>query len=185
MLSAILAVFSSGGFGSLIGLVGGYFNRKVDLEAKKLEYKDKEDERNHEVTMLTAQKEYMVEEAKAKLQVATVESEAQVETAGYGAMAASYNFAKTTPADGWVDKASKIVRPLLTLLLFGLTMYILYQINDLVWAMEGIKSDPAFRGQLTDIWVEMIKWVSFQTGVCVGWWFAMRPGKTTPSSARN
>jgi hypothetical protein len=173
MLEIILGIFSSSGVGSIVGLVGGYFNRKLDLQAKEMDIADKANERAHEINKLNAEKEYMLQEAAAKLQVATVEGDAKVEAAGYDAMAASYGFAATTSADGVVDKFSKIVRPLLTLFLFFFSIYVFYRINELVNQL-GAPPDPQ---QVVKIWMQTIEWVLFQTGVCVGWWFAMRPGR--------
>jgi len=173
MFSGLLAIFSSGGFGSLVGLVGGYFNRKLDLQAKGLEYADKDKQRAHELAKQNADLEFMKAEYTQRLQVANVEADAEVEVAGYGAMGKSYQFAAPTSADGWVDKASKVVRPLLTIGFLLFTIYVFMKVQTLVNELQ-VQPDQT---QVFKLYVTLIEWATFQAGVCIGWWFAMRPGR--------
>lgn len=173
MLSAILGILGSGGFGSMVGLAGGYFNRKLDLEAKKVDH-------NYELAVRDKDREYMVAEYGQRLLVADKENlgkqivaEGEVEVAGYAAMAKSYDFAVPTSADGWVDKASKVVRPVLTLAFFLFTCLIFWKVSVAVQQL----SQPLPPDKLLELWIMVIQWVLFQAGVCIGWWFAMRPGK--------
>lgn len=177
MLSIILGILSSGGFGSITGLVGGYFNRKLDLQAKQLDLQDKKEERIHDLNKQDKDLEFMKTEYANKLQVADREAEKAIEVAGYAAMDKSYSFANTTSADGWVDKLSKTIRPLVTLGFLFFTIYIFFTVQGLVDKLE-IHPDPK---EVYALYKEIILWVMFQTGVCVGWWFAMRPGKQNKS----
>jgi len=173
MLEIILGIFGSGGFGSIVGLVGGYFNRKLDLEAKKIDLEDHKLQREHELLEKEADRKYMETEYANKIQVATVEGETATEVAGYDAMAESYKFAAPTSADGWVDKLSKVVRPIITLCFLLGTTIIFWQLQKLVDQL-GVAIDPK---ETMRLYVLVIEWILFQAGVCIGWWFAMRPGK--------
>lgn len=173
MLSIILGIFSSGGFGSIVGLVGGYFNRKLDLEVKQLDVQDKAAERAHSLLKLDKEREYMVAEYGQKLQIATKEGETATEVAGYNAMSESYKFAAPTSADGLVDRVSKAVRPLVTLIFLAFTAFVFWRLQLLVDALAV----PLPPEQVMTLYKEAIEWVFFQAGVCIGWWFAMRPGR--------
>lgn len=180
MLSIILGVLGSGGFGSIVGLVGGYMNRRLDMQAKALEIQDKVNERAHDLLRMDKEREYMSAEFAARVQVAAKENEgkqitadAAIEVAGYSAMGDSYSFAATTSADGWVDKASKAVRPLVTLLFLVFTAVIFWQVQKLINALET----PLTPEQAVNLYTMIIEWTVFQAAVCTGWWFAMRPGK--------
>ena len=167
MLEIILGILGSGGFGSLAGLVGGYFNRKLDLEAKKLEIEDNKGKRLFEL-------DYMKSEYANKLQISTIEADAVVEAAGYAAMKESYNFAKTSIEDGLVDKISKAVRPLITISFLIGSVVIFWQLQKQVdYLQTNLNIVDVIR-----IYVIVIEWILFQAGVCIGWWFAMRPGRT-------
>ena len=165
MLTLLLSLLGSSGFGSLLGLLGGVLNRFID-------YKYKKQDQDFELAKLDKQREFMKDEYQARLDVATVEAEGEVEKAGYNALAASYSFAVPTAADGWVDKASKLVRPFLTICFFFFTLYIFGKISSLIGGFEKLTQT-----ELISIWKTVIDWVLFQAGVSIGWWFAMRPGK--------
>jgi len=180
MLSAILAILGSGSFGSIIGLVGGLLNRKVDLQAKEMEYKDRQAKREHDLKTKTAEREMMQAEYNMRLQVSDKENEGkqidadkEIEVAGYSAQSESFKFAAPTSADGGVDRLSKAIRPILTILAVTFTAYIYYTINELMRQYQ-VAPDPAI---VVKMWVMVIEWAVFQSGVIIGWWFAMRPGK--------
>jgi len=173
MLDIILGIFGSGGFGSLLGIVGGYFNRKLDIQGRKLEIEDKVNDRAHELVKMEKEVLLMKAESDYKIQIATTEADALVEKAGYEAMKESYNFAKTSSEDGLVDKFSRAVRPSLTLAFFLFSVAIFYQVTSFIYS-SNLSLKPE---EILKLWILIIEWVLFQSGVCIGWWFAMRPGK--------
>lgn len=166
MLTAILALLNSSALGSIIGLIGGLMNRKIDIQAKR-------ENHEYELKKLDKQKDYLALEISGRVEVATKESEGLVESEGYKALAESYSFAAPTKEDGWVDKFSKGIRPLLTLGFFVLTIYIFYQIHSLISTTKDVFAPT----DLVDIYKMILNWIFFQAGVSIGWWFAMRPGK--------
>jgi hypothetical protein len=173
MLSLIVSLFSSSAMGSLIGWIGGLLNRKIDLAAKKDEYtynlgmRDKDLEQTQaEVTGRVAVADKAVEEAKAT-------AEGLTEQAAYNAMAESYKEqAKLLGGKwAWVDAASKIIRPLVTVIFvvvsLTISVYIIY---------KALQSGVTFSVDDWKEWVTyVIRWVFFQAGVVIGWWFANRP----------
>lgn len=173
MLELILGILGSGTIGSIIGVAGGLLNRKVDLQAKQLDIADRANSRAHELQVMDKEREYMLAEAGKKVEVASIEADAKIEEAGYAAMGASYGFAAPTPADGLVYKVSAAVRPVLTVVLVAFSGYVFYQVNT---ALKTLGVAPS-ADELIAVWKLCIEWTLFQTGVCVGWWFAMRPGK--------
>ncbi len=181
MLEIILGILGSGTMGSVIGLAGGYMNRRLDIEVERIKVADKQAERTHELKQMESERTTMQAEYGMRLQVAdkenegkAIDAEKEVEVAGYGAMEKSYSFAVPTSADGWVDRFSKIIRPVLTLLAVFFTAYIFNEVNQLM-AKLYVSPSP---DQVYKIWVSIIEWAMFQSGVIIGWWFAMRPGKS-------
>jgi hypothetical protein len=166
MLTAILAILSSTGVGSIIGLLGGIANRWIDLKNKDRDYA-------FELQKMDKEREYLKDEIAGKVEVATIEGEAKIESSAYDALQASYSFAQTDRRDGWVDKFSKAVRPFLTLAFFFLSMYVFYEIHTLL-KNAGEALDVA---EVMKLYKYAIEWIFFQAGVSIGWWFAMRPGK--------
>lgn len=160
MLTTLLALLSSGGVGSLIGLVGGYFNRRLDLEARKTDHQ-------HELDKMDKDLRYMKAEYEQRTKVATIEGEAAVNVAGYKAMEESYSYANPT-GNGWVDKLSKIIRPFLTLSFFFFTVYLFYQVN------QKISISVVSQVTMEKLYFTIIEWILFQAGISIGWWFANR-----------
>lgn len=175
MLSIILGILGSGGFGSIVGLVGGFFNRKLDLKAKELDLADKKDEREFNLKYIEKEAQLKLEVSKEENVGKSIDASKEIEVAGYAAMADSYSFAAPTSADGWIDKFSKAVRPVLTLAFFAFSAVIFYKVNLIVSELEA----PISPVEALALWKTTIEWVLFQAGVCIGWWFAMRPGKPT------
>ncbi len=165
MLTFILGLLGSSGFGSVVGLVGGLLNRAVDLKAKAMD-------QTHELALKEQDLKYMDREWEHRGKVAAIEAEGRVEAAGYEAMAKSYSFAAPTSKDGWVDLATKLVRPILTLSFFVFTIYVFYQINSKVSGLSSLNEK-----EVLEMWKFCIQWIFFQAGVSIGWWFAMRPGR--------
>jgi hypothetical protein len=163
IISAILSLLSSGAVGSIVGLIGGYVNRKLDIESKA---------KDHEFDLAKMDKdlEFMKAEYEQKTKVATIEGEAAENVAGYNAMAASYSYAPVT-GDSITDRFSKLIRPLLTLAFFFFTIFIFYQVSMLVDQI------PLTQVEVAKVYIALIEWVLFQAGVSIGWWYAMRPGK--------
>ena len=100
----------------------------------------------------------------------------KVEAAGYDALTASYGNDKATYGNAWVDGVRGVVRPILTLLFFILSCIVFGIVAQYVW----VRGVPLTNDQLYELFKYCIYWVLFQASVCVGWWFAMRPGNKSP-----
>ena len=166
MLAILLSLLSSAGFGSILGLAGGIINRFIDIKAKA-------GEREFELLKLDKERDYMKEEYAARNQIATIEGEARVEANAYTAMAESYKFAAPTSSNDAVDKITRTIRPILTVLFFLFTCIVFGYVTFLIGDIKT-SFDP---NEILTIWKQIIEWVFFQAGVSIGWWFAMRPGK--------
>lgn len=170
MITSILALLTSGSFGSLLGLIGGYLNRKIDIQLKKMDLE-------HELKMKDKDLEFMKAEYEQKTKIATIETEGATEVAGYNAMTASYSFAEPD-ANTFVGKMSQAVRPLLTFLFFIFACYIYYTIAQKI-SISVISGE-----NLEKILITLIEWFLFQAGVCIGWWFANRPSKVSITGSK-
>jgi hypothetical protein len=116
----LIKLISSAGFGTMFGGVMGLFNRKADLEVKKLELEEAKDQREHELAMRDKDAAIMEKEWAGRTQVAQIEGEAKVDAAGFDALAKSYDFAKPAPG-GKMEAFSAFVRPFISLCYFLVT----------------------------------------------------------------
>jgi hypothetical protein len=165
MITSLLTFLSSGVFGSLIGIAGGYLNRKMDLQIKKLDLE-------HELKVKDKDLEFMKAEYEQRTKVATIETEGATEVAGYNAMASSYSFAVPDPNTG-MGKFSAFVRPFLTICFFAFSVYIYYTVS------KQLSISVISGASMEKIYITLIEWILFQAGVCIGWWFANRPSKVS------
>ena len=176
MLTILTGLLSSSGFGSLIGWLGGAANRWIDLRNRDKDIEVLKLNQAHELAKLDKDREFMLAEYEQRTQIATIEGESKVEAAGYVALTASYDADKATYGIKSVDAIRGIVRPVLTLLFFTLSCIVFGVVAQYVW----VRGVPLTNDQLYELFRYCIYWVLFQASVCVGWWFAMRPGNKPP-----
>lgn len=173
IFGGLVSLLGSSGFGTIFGGVMGLLNRKADIQAKKLEYEDKERDRAHELKQREMDARLMEVEYQGRTKVAEVEGAAKVEAEAYKAMSASYDFAKPEPGT-LMEKFSTFVRPFTTLCYLVISTagcaYILFT----SFKIAGSQFTPA---QWHDMAKQTIEWLFFMAGTSIGWWFAMRPGK--------
>lgn len=172
----IFKLLGSTAFGTIFGGVMGLFNRKADLEVKKLDLEDARNQREHELALRDKDAAIMDKEWAGRMKVAQVEGEAKVDAAGFDALAKSYDFAK--PAAGSrMEAFSAFVRPFISITYFIVTSagsgWILYY----AFAVRNVTLTP---DQWYDLVMYVIAWLAFMAGATIGWWYAMRPGKTPP-----
>lgn len=174
MLSAILGILGSAGFGSIFGALGGIANRYMDMKAKRLDMEAKAADNSFELLRMDKQREYAMQEAAARLQITQVQTDGLVETAGYTAMEKSYETMRPTGI-GWIDAISQLVRPLLTAAFFAFMVYMWIELQARMSAYMAITDHSP--EMLIDLYIDVTKGIAFQAFACLGWWFAMRPGK--------
>lgn len=176
ILLGLIKLLGSAGFGTIFGGIMGIFNRKTDLEAKRLDLEDAKDRRAHELAMRDKDAAIMEKEWAGRLQVAQAEGEAKVDAAAYDALTKSYEFAQ--PEKGSRMAAfSSFIRPFISLCYFIVTsigsawiVYYAFSVKNIVLSQE----------QWYDLLMYVIAWVAFMAGATIGWWYAMRPGKHPP-----
>lgn len=173
----IIKLLSSAGFGTIFGGVMGLFNRKADLDVKRLELQDARDQRAHELSMRDKDAAIMAQEWRGRTEVAQIEGAAASEKAGYDALAKSYDFAKPAPG-GKMEAFSSFVRPFISLAYFIVTSIGSAWIIYYAFAVKGISLSTE---QWYDLVMYVIAWVAFMAGATIGWWYAMRPGKAAPT----
>lgn len=182
MISIILAFLGSSGFGSILGGIMGFLNRKVDLEQKRLELVHEKDKWTHELELRQADLEQVKAEAAGKREVAVVEGESAIETARMVAIgvaqAADKLDADELKAAGWwgwtlvlSDAFRRFIRPGATIALLIGTLYIDYLLIEKLTGSDWATLTPADRLETTK---QAIAWISGQTATCLSYWFVSR-----------
>ena len=107
-MSALLGLFTSSGFGALVGLGGAWVQKR---EERKL---------------LEAKFKFQLSLAERQAQVEGLRIEGQKFAAAEGSLQASYDFAN--PVSGWASNILSLMRPVLTLCWTAITIYMLWQL---------------------------------------------------------
>lgn len=166
MLATLTSILGSTGFGALLGGLGGVANRFIDIKLKSMELEAQKVRNQHELDMRDKDLAQVQAEWDSREKIATIEGEAKASDAAYGAMAASYGADKASYGIKGVDGLRGVIRPLITLLFTGYTMYLVTMLN--YYAPRAAITPTLF--------ADTVAWVFFETSVVVGWWFGARAG---------
>lgn len=177
MIAALLSILGSSAVGSLIGGVFAFLNRRVDLEAKRMDHAQ-------EIALRSADMELARLEADGRLQVAVVEGDAQVDAARMQAITAA-NAADTLGADqikaaGRVgglllvvtDVLRRLVRPVLTVALVWAALWLNWVLIERMGAGWAALSAQ----QQYDAAMQAFAWVTGQASAVLSYWFVSRGG---------
>lgn len=154
--------------GSALGWVGGWLQRKQDIEVKKLELADADKARAHEASLRRIDIEIMDREIAGKERIASIEAAGKIEASALDAIAKGYE--TQFSGDGWVSSFSRAIRPAVTVW-FVIASSALTVAVILLATRAGVQFDAADWRQ----WLGyVLEWTMFQAGVVIGWWFAVR-----------
>ena len=155
----ILEVLGSAGFGSIIGGVFGWLNKREERANMEMKF-------NHDLKMLEAKTNAQVEIAKMGIQEAKAAGELAVEKEEVKAFTAS----QVTSGIGSTIKA--IVRPVIV----GLLMWQTYKVNDALQTLTGGLSslNP---DEVMDLYKVVVLMITGLTCTSVSWYFAARSSK--------
>lgn len=182
MLSLLFAFLGSSGFGSILGGIMGYVNRKVDIEQRRMDLDHERDKWSHDLALRNADLEQVKAEAAGRREVAVVEGDASVDAARMGALAASFE-ADKLDADaikgagwwGWLlvvsDAFRRFIRPGTTVALLAGTMYVNYLLID---KLTGPTWGLLTLDQRHDLGLQAIAWLGAQTSAALSYWFVSR-----------
>lgn len=181
MIAAILSLFGSSAFGSLIGGVFAWMNRKTDLEAKRMDLEQEAKRWAHELAVKDKDLDYARLEAQGKKDVAVVEGDAAIEVARMAAIAAAQAADKVTAdeikAAGWwgflfvwASAFNKLIRPVATVLLVGSALVINAMVfRYLTDGWATLAADKQF-----EIGMQALAWVTGQASMALSYWFVSR-----------
>lgn len=156
----VLDIFASAGFGSLLGGIFGFLNKREERANMKMKL-------DHEVLLITARTDAQIKLADKQIESSKVNGELAVEKEEVKAFTASQ---KTSTIGEAVKSA---VRPLITFCLLYVSYQLTMSLNDLVGGLESIPAE-----ELAALYKIVILQIFGLTGVCVGWWFATRNSKS-------
>lgn len=179
----ILALLGSGPVGALIGGVLGYFNRKNDIELKRMDIDLEKGRWTHQAAMRMADLEQVKAEAAGKREVAQVEGEASAEVARMEAVARAQAVDRATAdqmkAAGKWGRAllvfgnfvQTLVRPMLTTALVGVALWMGL---ELLWMLRAKTWNVITPTEQKELAFQALSWVMAQASACIQYWMVSR-----------
>lgn len=184
MMEFILSLLGSSAIGTLIGGALALLNRRADMKAKELDLAHDRARWVHDLALRGKDIELAQLEARARLDVAMVEGDAQVESARMAAIAAAEAADTTSAAElqaagSWrwalvlASAYRKSMRSILTTLVGGAAVWV-----NLSLALH-------LQGQAASADAELVhqalSWVSAQASMMFAYWFVARGQATGPA----
>ena len=165
-MSVLLSIFTSGGFGAILGLVGSWLTKKEERKSLELKYKQDlllADKRKEEM-LLENQHELLV--ADKQFDRAKMESTMKIEEKDIDAFTESQ---KTSGSFKLVESLRTLTRVFIVTYLLGVTTYFAYNISCVIGGFAAI---PII--ELTAIYKNILIELVFLTNLSVSWWFGSR-----------
>jgi hypothetical protein len=181
MLGAILSILGSSAFGSILGGVFAFLNRKADIEAKRLDLAHEVQSWAHQLSVREKDIEHAKIEAQGRKEVAIVEGESMMEAARFGAIAqaqaADNVTAEELKAAGkmrWLlvlaSAFNRFIRPMATVILATAAISV-----NLLLMHKLAESWPTLtQAQQYDAAMQAFAWITGQASAALGYWFVAR-----------
>lgn len=177
MITALLSLLGSSAVGSIIGGVFAFLNRKVDIDAKRLDH-------SHELELRRSDMELARLEAEGRLQVAMVEADGLAEAArmqaiGQAHMADALSAGQIKAAGRvggfllvFTDVFRRLIRPAITVALVGAALWLNWLLIERLGAgWEQLPTTMQFEAAM-----QAFAWITGQASAVLGYWFVSRGG---------
>lgn len=179
LLSMLLG---SSALGTLIGGVFAHYNKKAEIEAKKVELSDRVNQRAHELALRQNDLEQIKAEAAGKREVAVVEGDATIEAARMTAIAAANSADKISSEEYreagwwkwllvWSTAFRTWIRPMATVALTTASLFLTYLLITRFLDVGWLKLDPKDQLSMANM---AINWVFAQASASLSYWFLSR-----------
>jgi hypothetical protein len=169
-MAALLSLFTSTGFGGIVGILGSWLTKRE--ERKNLELKYEHDFkmaelRRDEIKLESAHELAMADKQMERTQV---EGNIALGEAELSAFQEGLREQNKTYGIKFVDGVRGLMRPLITLYLLAIATMLTYKINELVGGISTLPID-----ELINTYKDVINQMLFLTATAVTWWFGSRP----------
>ena len=169
MFEFVTTPFASSGFGAIIGFIGSWVTRMEERKANDLKYKHDLEMARIRNQELKLEQDHEIAMADKNYNRAELEGEIARDIGNTEAFKMSLGSLKSTGIK-WVDAITGLMRPLITLILLGLSFYLIYEINKIVGGIGSLPID-----ELVLLYKDVISETFFLVMVAVTWWFGSRP----------
>jgi hypothetical protein len=163
---------TSGGFGAVTGLLGGYLTKVENRKMKQLDHQHEQAMGEMGLRELTLEHTQALEMKDKEAMLAEVEGDIVIEGKEADAFVESIKGQGKATGIKFVDAVRGLMRPLITIFLLWVVWEIYDDVDTLVGGLESLTET-----QLVLLYTTLIESIMFLTTTAVAWWFASRGGK--------
>ena len=168
----LVSIFTSGGFGAVTGLIGGWLAKKEARKMKELEYSFERDQMAHTIAELTLEHSHALAVVDKKIDLAEAEGAIEIESKEADAFIESIKQQGKPSGHVFFDGLLRWVRPAITFWLLWQLYYLQKQLEKLTGGMENLGED-----ELMTMYLMVVNAIIFLATTATGWWFASRRGQ--------
>ena len=173
----IVDLFSTGGMGALVGMLGSWMTKRE--QRKNLELTIKRDLQLGELRLkeLAAESAHEVQMADKQMERAEIEGEIAIEEAEVDAFAESLKTQARSTGVVVIDAIRGLMRPVITVFLLVLSTWLAVNVHKMVGGLDSMPGNELF-----DLYKLIIQQLIFLTVTAVTWWFGSRPQRSATKS---
>jgi hypothetical protein len=172
MIELIIGIFSSTGFGTVIGLVGSWITRYEERKNRQIAFENEYKMAQLDAEVTKSEQAHQLAMADKQMEAAEVESKIVVDKGELSAFRDSIVHGSNKSGVSWVDGFNSLMRPLITLFLLGVSGWYTYTLMKLYGGLGGMGAS-----EMGILVKHTIYTVFFLTSTAVTWWFGARPTK--------
>lgn len=174
ILGSAIDIMSTGGVGSLIGLVGGYFTKRQEAKYQEANNKHKLLMRELDIQESKLDRKHELDKVKAGIEQAQAEGDIKADLQrleNHGQEMAEENkaFAMSQKYGNQAKGVMSWVRPGITLFLLFAGTFLIYQLWQAVDGLTHFKPD-----ELTELLTYSVKTTLFAVNTAIFWWFGQK-----------
>lgn len=172
MIEIIMGIFSSTGFGTVIGLVGSWITRFEERKNQQMKFEQEYKMTQLDIEATKLEQAHQLAMADKQMEVAEVESTIAINKGELNAFKESIVKGSTKSGVAWVDGFNSLMRPLITIFLLAVSGWYTYTLMKLYGGLEGMGAS-----EMSILVKHTIYTIFFLTSTAVTWWFGARPTK--------
>ena len=171
-MSWLVELFTSGGFGAVTGLIGGWLAKREARKMAELNFSHEENMAKYAAAEAKEERIQALALGEQNQKLAEIEGAQRVEEKTVDAFAASIKAQAAPVGNPKLDFILRLVRPLITASLLWMMYGIYTKLDNLTGGLEKLSPD-----QQLALYMTVVDAIIFLTTTAVGWWFASRKGQ--------
>lgn len=173
----LIELFSSSGFGGIVGFIGSYFTRREERKLLESKQMHELNMRSYDFQELELSQNHELKVADKNLERAKVEGNIEIEGKEINAFLESVKSQAKQVGVVFVDAIRGLMRPVITIYLMLTTTIIAYKVGNRLDGLDGLPVDEMY-----SLYREIILQLVCLTAIAIGWWFGSRPTRQSENN---